>query len=200
MLDMFFSTFISIEEYIKNNTLSVIIQLFNAPIYFFLFRIKEELSFLKWTIVSCIMFGIGYWMMTAWSGVIFSFFSIAYLVVAYLYKKKDVAIEIKNVTMFFVSVLIIMLNLYFEGKTILYDRNYLPAISIVATEIHAYIYICSNLNCKKSRWLFIISHTLLVIYETLVMLPLFAVVDMCGLISNYIELRRMYKYEKNDNP
>lgn len=194
---MFFSIFISIEKYIKNNTLSVIVQFINAPIYFYLFRIKEELCFLKWTIVSCILFGVGYWMMSAWSGVIFSLFSIAYLVVAYLYKKKDVPIEKRNVTMFFVSVLIIVLNFCFEGKTILYNGNYFPIIPILSTEIHAYIYICSNLNCKKSRWLFIISHTLLVIYETFVILPLFAIVDMCGLISNYIELQRMNKEELN---
>lgn len=176
-------------EYSRNDIFTLLIQLINAAIYFYSFRIKEEFKFIKFSIISCVFFGIGYWAMQAWSGVIFSIFSIIYLSVSFYDKKKH--LNKKSFIFFITTILLFILNIYCEYATLFIIKNFLPILSLVASEIHAYIYICCNINTKKARLLFLLSHTLLVIYEWMLKLPLFALVDICGFLSNIIELKKI---------
>lgn len=180
-------------EYIQKYPFSFIVQVINAPLYFYIFRIKDDIKFLKWSLISCILFGVGYFEMSAWSGVIFSVFSIVYLLVSFFYKKHNVSTKTKRVTFYVVASLIILLNIFLERNNLFYYHNSVPIMSIIPSLIHAYIYICSSIMLKSSKWLFIFSHILLVTYEFIVVLPLFAIVDIFGLISNTIELIKLYK-------
>lgn len=173
----------------QQNWISVIAQLINAPLYFYIYTVKNDLKFLKLSFITCALFGIGYWGISAWSGTIFSLFSLAYLFVSYLYKKYEMDNKVKWVTFIFISVLIILLNLYFEGETLFIKKDLYPILCVIASLIHAYIYLFNNINLKRTRWLFIFSHTLLIVYESIIILPLFAMVDILGLISNILELK-----------
>lgn len=169
----------------------ILIQLVNVAIYFYCFKIKEELKFIKYSVVSCIAFGIGYLYMQAWSGFIFSIFSIIYLSVSFYDKKKN--LNKKYIIFFTTSFMLFVLNIYFEYTNLFIIGNKLPLLSLIASEIHAYIYICCNINSKKARLLFVVSHILLIIYEWLLQLPLFVLVDFGGLLSNIIELNKIDK-------
>lgn len=182
--------------YMQQYWLSVIVQLLNAPLYFYIFSIKDDLKFLRWSLISCLLFGIGYFGVSAWSGVIFSLFSIAYLIVSYVYKKNIVKSRLKYITFIIILILTVSLNLYFERKSFFVLYNFFPIMGMIPSIIHAYVYICSSVNSKVSRWLFIISHTLLIIYEIIIVLPLFAMVDVCGLLSNIRELKKTNKCQK----
>lgn len=181
------------ESYIQQNWISVIAQLINAPLYFYLFTVKNDLKFLKLSLVSCIMFGIGYCGISAWSGTVFSLFSLVYLLVSYSYKKHKVGNKIKYITFIFISILIILLNLYFECETLFINKDLTPILCAIASLIHAYIYLFNSVNLKRTRWLFVFSHTLLIIYEIIIVMPLFVVVDILGLISNILELKKFYR-------
>lgn len=189
---------IVIISYIQEHFITTVVQATNAPLYFYIFTIKEDLKFLKWSLVSCVLFGIGYWGVNAWSGIIFSVFSLLYLGVSYFYRKNGVDKQTKYITVLIVWLIIIILNLYFESQSLFIHKNFLPILGIVPTLIHAYIYICSSVNLKKSRWLFVFSHILLIIYEVIIVLPLFALVDICGLFSNVIELKKSYSSSNFD--
>lgn len=182
--------------YMQQYWLSVTVQLLNAPLYFYIFSIKDDLKFLRWSLISCLLFGIGYFGVSAWSGVIFSLFSITYLIVSYVYKKNIVKSRLKYITFIIILILTVSLNLYFERKSFFVLYDFFPIMGMIPTIIHAYVYICSSVNSKVSRWLFIISHTLLIIYEIIIVLPLFAMVDVCGLLSNILELKKMNKCQK----
>lgn len=190
---MFSSLLESVGKYIQQNWISVIAQLINAPLYFYSFTVENDFKFLKLSLVSCIMFGVGYWGMSAWSGTVFSLFSLVYLLISYLYKKRKVSNKIKFITFVFISISIILLNLYFESETLFTNRNLSPILCVIATLIHAYIYLFNEVNLKASRWLFVLSHTLLIIYEFIIVMPLFIMVDLLGLISNIIELKKFYR-------
>lgn len=176
--------------YIQQYWISVIAQVINIPLYFYLFTVRSDLKFLKLSFISVILFGVGYWGISAWSGVIFSLFSLSYLLVSYLYKKHKVSHYVRGVTFIAVAVLIILFNLYCESETLFTNKDLSPILCIVASLIHAYIYFCSSVNLRSSRWLFILSHTLLIAYEFIIIIPLFAMVDIFGLISNIRELEK----------
>lgn len=176
--------------YIQQYWISVIAQLINMPLYFYLFTVKNDLKFLKLSFVSIALFGVGYWGISAWSGVIFSLFSLAYLLVSYLYKKHNIDHNVRCLTFIVVAVLIILFNLCFEREALFTNRDLSPTLCIVASIIHAYIYFCSSVNLRSSRCLFILSHTLLIAYEFIIIIPLFAMVDIFGLIANIRELKK----------
>jgi len=168
-------------DYAKEYSAATIIQLVNIPLFALTFWMKKK-ALLVLNIVCCVLFAAGYALLDAWAGVVATILTAIIVSVALVFNYKKIDTRKVLTAIWVCSVfLIILFNFAF-------DRSMISWLAVIAGSINCYNYLVRKENDVTMKWLFLTSSVLLVIYECIVRLPLFALIDIIAAISIIVSL------------
>ena len=178
-----------IRQYFQEYTAAAIVQCITVPIYGASFAVKNKLR-LVLVVVSCALFAVGYALMSAWSGVIVSITVTAACVLAGLATQKEKAKKNTNLFRLIVFISVIIINFICN---LIFDNSALSYLVIVGNSINSFCWLVLKDSRTKKEWalkqgLFVVAHALIITFEILTLLYLFAVLDTVALLVALITL------------
>ena len=177
-------------DYAKEYSAATIIQLVNIPLFALTFWLKKR-ALLVMNIVCCALFAAGYALLGAWADVVAASLTAVIVSVALVFNYRDISKGKLLTAIWICSVLlIILLNFTF-------DRSMISWLAVIAGSINCYNYLVRKENDLIMKWLFLTSSVLLVIYECIVRLPLFALIDIIAAISIIVSLVNTLRGRRN---
>jgi hypothetical protein len=165
-----------IYTYVYENPVATAIQLITMIPYGIAFWRRKKKNVLLWVAISCFLFGIGYSLLSAYSGIIIAAGTLITTVIGIAFEKKD-NVKLKGrLVAFFLMVSVTV------GLSILIERNAVMWLILAAGFFDYFAYIVFREYGKAMHIVLILSQITLVIYEIIMLLYLFAILDFVTMV------------------
>ncbi|MCL2065494.1 MAG: YgjV family protein [Candidatus Cloacimonetes bacterium] len=184
-MNILFDAFSNILLYIKEYPLATAIQILTTFPYARAFWWDNKKDVLNWVAVSCFLFAIGYYLFSAYSGIIIAFGTLASAIIGQCLNKKEKKqnIQVIKRIWFFLTLVVvtIVVGLIFEQNAIMW-------LILIAGFLDYFAYIVFREYGRMMHWVLILSQITLVVYEVIYKLYLFALLDFITAIVITVHL------------
>lgn len=161
----------SIYSYWQTNSWATVVQAVTAIPYGIAFWRDTKQPLLQWVAASCVLFAIGYLMLSAYSGIVIAVGTLLTTIIGIqLGKRKNVSLKARLLLFGLMVVLTVVVSLFIE-------QNPMMWLILIAGFLDYFAYIvCKNYD-KSMHIILILSQVTLVVYEICFSLYLFALLD-----------------------
>ncbi|GHV21061.1 hypothetical protein FACS189494_05880 [Spirochaetia bacterium] len=174
-----------IYNYASENQLVTVIQLITMIPYGIAFWRKKKKNVLLWVAISCLLFGFGYLLSSAYSGIIIAAGTFVTTIIGISFgKKANVTLKVRFVAFFLMVGITIVLSLLIEQNSIMW-------LVLIAGFFDYFAYIVFREYDRGMHFVLILSQITLVIYEVFFFLYLFAILDFVTMIIIFAHLREI---------
>lgn len=174
-------------------SIAYIIQIFTVVPYGIAFWKEKKKNVLIWVAISCVLFMFGYWISSAYTGMVIAIGTFFSTVIGISFQKiRNIKIMTKILTFIFLVVLTI-------GVSLLIEQNTKMWLILIAGFFDYFAYIVFQEYGKGMHIVLIISQITLVIYEVIYHLYIFAVLDFITALIIIFHLIKNYNYKKRED-
>jgi len=166
--------------YFLLNPLAVTVQFMAIPTYLLCFWMEKK-KFLVLNIITSVFYAIGYICMFAWSGLTLATMTAIICLIVYFLDKSSGANELRAKKIRWL--LLVGFGLSNIIIYLIFDSKIFAIIMVAASLLNYYNYFLMKENNIKTKFIFVISHIFIVIYESVVGLYFFAVMDFMATLS-----------------
>ena len=167
-------------DYIQTHTLSAVIQIITTIPYSLAFWRKKK-TLLRWIVISSLFFTVGYLLEAAYDGVVISVWSLLVALLAILLDKKAKTSGIRTKH----RLLLLFLCIFLTTMTILFVKHLqeesitlLSILILLAATLHFTAFMLLKENGLAFSMLALSFQVLLVVYECILYIPFFALLDI----------------------
>jgi len=173
-----------IVSYFRENPIATVIQAVTTIPYSIAFWREKKKNVLIWVAISCSLFAIGYFILSAYSGIIIAIGTfIATMIGIWFSKKRQILLK----TRLFAFILMIIVTI---ATSLFIERNLVMWLILIAGFLDYFAYIVFREYSKAMHIVLILSQLTLVIYEIIFLLYLFALLDF---ITMFVILAHLVK-------
>jgi hypothetical protein len=184
----------NITAYIKEYPAATIIQVVTTIPYARAFWWDKKKDVLSWVAASCFLFAIGYFLFSAYSGIIIAVGTFISAVIGRIFSKKEEIKSVSNKQRIFVFLMLVIIT---TTISLFFERNIIMWLILVAGFFDYFAYIVFREYGKIMHIVLIISQITLVIYEIIYALYLFAILDLITAIIIAVHLCKIIFVKSN---
>jgi hypothetical protein len=172
--------------YFKKNPAATIIQVITTIPYSMAFWREKKKNVLIWVAISCSLFAIGYFILSAYSGIIIAVGTFIATIIGIWFGKKRQAILKTRLIVFFLLIIVTIIT------SLLIEKNAIMWLVLTAGFLDYFAYLVFREYSKTMHIVLILSQLSLVIYEIIFLLYLFALLDLITMLVIFVHLTKLF--------
>jgi hypothetical protein len=177
--------------YFRENPVATIIQVTTTIPYSIAFWREKKKNVLIWVAISCSLFAIGYFILSAYSGIIIAIGTFITTVIGIWFgKKRQILLKTRLLVFILMVIVTIATSLFIE-------RNLIMWLVLIAGFLDYFAYIVFREYGKAMHIVLILSQITLVVYEVIFLLYLFALLDLITMFVILAHLVNIFCETKN---